>query len=735
MAIILVIVLLISNLTGCAGQTENTEKANETMSLSSENTSMTTTDGVTVDVGPYVLDDEAELNVKKLTPEGDDQAGWQIEAYDISLGEITELGDFITLRIPYDPTYCEDGQDPARCIGAKYKNEASGEWEDVLFEVDASKNELIIYTDHLSIFGAFYVKNEGMRSAYIMDIYESLAAISAEMATAAMSELSSNGGVAQQKSMEAGASIAAGLLGLSGDMGMVSDVSSTVINLATLGDPVFDSGLAQGAYDTLGDLGKVAAIVKFSSLLMSDTPEAADILSLYKDVSNIVIGSMGGAALGVAMSGVWIFDQVIGTMFEEGMAIKMEDMGAVYQHFNNHFKEGQYAARSLKDWRTVMIDMVEDHPNDEAAVQTALEEEIDRYARVFWSIPDDVLAAVTSDAGLKRMPWPTSAEMETLTAEYKKDLYERLYPVTNSVRNYMAKKAEAIYLSSLNDMKDFYNQRLRINVKEEIPEGGNSAYADYVVRFAPLSDLADKRSWTGKITKQDPVSIEFTLLGFLQAGSPSELQLFKPGDDPETADPEQTLGYQLTAPVTEVSLGNAPTFDEVVGQYPDGTMVITEVFISDRLRAEIESSQAETEEDASGESENTTGSLLEAITDDLSEQFAGCDFASVILGLEEQIGVVNEMPLVIEKTDENTGTLNMGENPGPVTYDPNMGILSFSADQEGISMGGDLFASYNGDKTGVQLSGELKMNFILEELSADDFYVIMKIDGTKSLIE
>lgn len=65
MSIILVIVLLISNLTGCAGQTENTENANETMSLSSENTSMTTTDGVTVDVGPYVLDDEAELNVKQ----------------------------------------------------------------------------------------------------------------------------------------------------------------------------------------------------------------------------------------------------------------------------------------------------------------------------------------------------------------------------------------------------------------------------------------------------------------------------------------------------------------------------------------------------------------------------------------------------------------------------------------------------------------------------------------------
>jgi hypothetical protein len=51
------------------------------------------------------------------------------------------------------------------------KRGPTGQWEDVLFEVDAAANELIIYTDHLSTFGVFHIKNEGQRSAKITNIY------------------------------------------------------------------------------------------------------------------------------------------------------------------------------------------------------------------------------------------------------------------------------------------------------------------------------------------------------------------------------------------------------------------------------------------------------------------------------------------------------------------------------------------------------------------------------------
>ena len=61
-------------------------------------------------------------------------------------------------------------------------------------------------------------------------------------------------------------------------------------------------------------------------------------------------------------------------------------------------------------------------------------------------------------------------------------------------------------------------------------------------------------------------STKFTLLGYVQAGCPKELQLFKPGSDPESDEPELTVGFKLSAPVTEVKLGGLP-LEELLGTY------------------------------------------------------------------------------------------------------------------------------------------------------------------------
>ncbi|NCC85532.1 MAG: hypothetical protein EOM03_15600 [Clostridia bacterium] len=205
-------------------------------------------------------------------------------------------------------------------------------------------------------------------------------------------------------------------------------------------------------------------------------------------------------------------------------------------------------------------------------------------------------------------------------------------------------------------------------------------------------------------------------------------QLFKPGDDPESDEPELAVGFKLSTPVTEVKIGGAPTFDELVGSYEDGTMTITSVFISDTLRAELE--KPASSED-SGKSSGGDG-FLDSITDELNEQSAGCDIADVLLGLEEQIGVAKESPFTLSKTGENVGILPLNDSPGNVTYDPTSGILKFNMNDAELksSMSGELRAGYNGDKSGVVLSGELKMTALFPE---SDFYVMLKLDGSKSL--
>ncbi len=184
-----------------------------------------------------------------------------------------------------------------------------------------------------------------------------------------------------------------------------------------------------------------------------------------------------------------------------------------------------------------------------------------------------------------------------------------------------------------------------------------------------------KESWSGKLRSEGVASTKFTLVGYLLAGCPNELQLFPPDADPDNDEPELTLGFKLSAPVTEVTIGGAPTFDELVGSYEDGTMTITSVFISDTLRAELE--KPASSED-SGKSSGGDG-FLDSITDELNEQYAGCDIADVLLGgLEEQIGVAKESPFTLSKTGENVGILPLNDIPGNVTYDPTSGILKLT---------------------------------------------------------
>ena len=578
LSILLAAALLLSSLTGCGGGGGKSYAA----TLSPETTGTKLENGVSIELGDYVLDGEAELTVAKLPVEENKDEGYKIEAYDFKLGEMSEFSDFITLRIPYDTAYCEDGQDPAKCVGAKYKNETTGEWEDVLFEVDEAANELIIYTDHLSIFGAFHVRNEGMRNAEITSVYADVTGIDQQEAMDTLREYVAGGGADGEEAAGLAARLITahngfmgGVTGAAGDMGFATDLTGTILNMVSVGSPTFDTALADSAYKKMNKLGKVAAAVKIGAVMLNTEKTDADTLGLYKDTAMLALSYAESAAWGLAASGLFIFDYTISNLFEQGLAMKMDKINEVYAFFNDEYvskdRQGfEWTARSLKDWRQVLIDIAEANPN-EADAKAAVEEEIERYARVFWTLTSGDMDVVVSEMeksskGSATIPNATEAELKALIGGYKAQLYERLYPVTQSVSTYMQRKAEAAYLDALNEVKEFFNQNITFNIVEDIPDGEKSKYEGHALRFAPLSENAVKENWSGKLGDGGGGSTKFTLLGYIQAGLPKELQLFKPGDDPESDEPELTLGFKLSAPVTEVTLGGLP-LEELLGTY------------------------------------------------------------------------------------------------------------------------------------------------------------------------
>ncbi len=552
--------------------------------------------------------------------------------------------------------------------------------------MDRDRKELVIYTDHLSVYGAFYVRNEGTRYAYISDVYDDLAKVDSQAAAKVLAEYVANGGAEGEIAVGLGASLVSDIFGLSDSLSSGMDIATNPVTIASLGNPVFDTALADKAYKQLGNLGKMVSVVKIGSVILKDDASKGDMLGLYKDAASLALSFAESATLGVVMSGVWVFDYTINTMFEQGMAMKMENIGMVYQYFNDDFNSGQYRARTLKDWRQIFIDITEENPGDEAAIKAAIEKEIDRYARVFWELGPDTQAEVASELNVnyKRMSYPTSAEIEPLVADYKKDLYNRLYPVSTSVRNYMQQKAYAEYVKALNDQRAFYNQVINFTITEDVAQGAKPKYAGYVMRLEPLSDIAVKKNWTGTLNKDGCISSRFTMLGFMQAGSPNTVALYEPGGNPDEDEPKLRVGFTLKAPLTEVELGGTgsnliytegseskivdwamATALKQIGSIevkPDGSFLASVAFGEDGRQGENKSNNIQVNNfELSGTFDASKGSGTATVS------FNSVYFRKDINPLQAaNPGDVKEYVTTYEYTDVATGNLTLSNNKGAV---------------------------------------------------------------------
>ena len=84
-SILLMVAMLLTGLAGCGGGGSKSDVA----TLSPESTGVKLGNGVSVELGNYVLDGEAEFTVAKLPVEENKNEGYKIEAYDFKLGDMT----------------------------------------------------------------------------------------------------------------------------------------------------------------------------------------------------------------------------------------------------------------------------------------------------------------------------------------------------------------------------------------------------------------------------------------------------------------------------------------------------------------------------------------------------------------------------------------------------------------------------------------------------------------------
>ncbi len=663
--------------------------------LSPENTRVGT-ETLALDLGAFPLEESAVCRIEPVA-DPPDLAGAEIQAYSFEIDTEETLLSVMELTIPYDQEALA-GQSPAGNIAAAYYNESSGQWEPVPFTVNEEAATLTIYTDHLSVYGCFEVTNPHTKEAYAAYAIPAFAMAGMHQAdpNAVIATAVANGGEPGEDAVEAGLAIVDTVLGLS-SAGV--DAAAFLAELGGSGGAAAHS-LLSDIGERLGDLGLLCSIAQISYGMYNIYNGNTDAVfpcyaTALKTGVGYTAGKLGARLFSLASVGVMAVEYSINTFAEEALSGRKD----IYQKAYSLYYESPGAKRSARDWANLFIKAREGAASADR-YQLRIEGLVRRYVDEFWE--DELRIAEYQEQAQEHGFTGGGGLNEKIKAEISNDFKVQLYRgVLQDAFKLVAQKealaAEQALLAELNRFKDELNTVCTLEF-----------YDSTVSQEKPVSDAAgaraavtlpdtvtDRESWSAVLSETGSGQIQFTVLAYLMAGSPKELELYEK-DAPETAEPQLTLAFTMETNQTRVDIGvEALPLAELLGDH-SGTCTLTEVFVSDALMERAKNDPF--------------------TFDNETLSFYGDCEAEMLVALKEAEGQVNDCLIRISSEDpdsgENTVTLYMDEESGPWQFPCHYqnGVFTMTESEiyaEGFRMALSLSAQKDADGA-IRLSGSLE---------------------------
>ncbi len=482
-------------------------------------------EGASIDFG-FIISDSYDIEIKEVeidNPEDD----VEIFAYDFTLHS-GKVDGIMEITIDYE---ADDIDDEANSVCGKYYNEKKKKWKDVDYIVNTKNKTVTIFTDHLSIYGAFVINNPDKRSAYISDIniYAGLNMTSAQ----AGKVLEAYG--SQAPSWEK--TIFDSTIEAFGDAESFLSTAHTSITLGGAYDGIFTKGFNK----SVTALGVSNACTQFlydayQYGLRSEKTAVSALESTLDVALNFATPSIQLAYVGVAAIKVSL-DEVKTFAIDNKYQSTLNMYKAYYNRPENKLKAA--------DWLKTFEKIYKNNKNEPKKVIELIEKEIDSYANKYWKVAgtdwESWIDAYDINGSLSKYPWPTKKDQDRISANHKKELMEYLTAVFNVFN-------KNIYYDNLDDIKkeynkvkQYYNQKFSIEITENIPKGEKATWDNYYFKLGPISSGVDSSSWTGRLDDKGRGIMSFTMLGHEKAGYPMELKLFEKKNDMNKGSASKTI--------------------------------------------------------------------------------------------------------------------------------------------------------------------------------------------------
>ena len=521
-----ILLSLITGLSGCGKgdkQSQPVIQQAETFIVQEGQTAVEMNSGVIVDFG-CLLEAGDEITVQKVSPASVD-SDVEIYAYDFKLSSGQPEGT-IELVIPYDDAGLGEDDEMLSVCG-KYLNEQSGQWEDVLYTVDAEANKVHILTDHLSTYSVFKVTNAGKRSEYISDVNVYAAYMTTKQAELLLKTYAEQGVSWQEDVISA-------FLNANSSLPMFAETN--IPTLVSLGG-AYDDMITEQFGNALTVLGIATSCTQFAYDAYSNGLTSKETsISGMKTVLNLGLNLASSQkylldSFQVAYVGVGVIDIALTDVMNFAIDTKYESTKNMYDAYYARPEN----KRRVKDWYDLFKKI---YKENKSAPQTALDKmqsEIDNYVNKYWEVAasdwDSWIDAYEKNGKLSKYPWPSESDRKKISSNYKAEIYDYLRVMFQSLSRDM-------YFDTLNQREKEYkklaeqlNTIYTITIKEQEIEGKQPKWANCYVKLAPLSDKAAAKAWTIKLNDNSNGQIKFTLLAHETAGFPMKLEFYKTQKD------------------------------------------------------------------------------------------------------------------------------------------------------------------------------------------------------------
>ena len=537
--------------------------------------------GVKVKIDGYLkVPKDAELEVTQLEEVADPEIGAHYTDYEITLGDVHEMGGYIELRLPYNEANIPAGQDPAKCVAAMYYDESAAEWVPVLYEVDTSAKEVVIHTNHFSTYRCFEFENEGQRMATVESIIDDLNILTYEEAKAAIEEFVADGepGV-YCRSVVAPIIESSFLEYVSAYEGGNELLSNIITSLCT-------TTISESAYNympnsdrvfaAVGKAGLYLAAATFMFYMTEDDRQDDDTMALYKEMAYKM--STSGMSLGDVCAGAWLVSDTINQSEQFTYNFVKESETRAYRYYMQ-LDDDSHCHLEMEDWNDIIYKIATSSLQSRDFDETnTIMDEIDGYCNEFWTLTESERAEIYAEVGQDDREDPDDQMKLEISNEYKGEILEQLWDILSGMEFQLKFNAMDTALQQLNNLSKYFNTKYNVEVVEVRDSTDSPRYAGCTVKFAPLSLAAEEEDWQMVLDSEGRADTTMTWIGYVLAGEPKTVEVYAETADPDDP-PIMVKPFDINNPTVEL-VYEGITLNDLIGYYT-GTYSIVNISVTD----------------------------------------------------------------------------------------------------------------------------------------------------------